>query len=237
MWAIRDFAGRYFSEDGWTDRTRDALLYATCDEAERSMQENGIVDAYCSWAGGDMDWCATCVRWDEAAGRCSALPERPKDAVCVGYEYAGPGGHAAGGGQDKPAGSGGTARRICLNCSHYDPMGVKCQIMPSYNNFTAYDSSCERFSAKPDEPSQSAEHKTPSKLKKELDLRQASRRIPSLPPRLNRVHRRHPRSAHARGVPGVLQGQRHEIRLARAPQGRRRRPRQGARLRRIRRGG
>lgn len=166
MWAIRDFAGRYFSDDGWTDRTRDALLYATCDDAERTMQDNGIVDAYCSWAGGDMDWCATCVRWDDDAGRCSALSERPKDAVCVGYEYAGPGDHSVAGGQDKPTRSGGTVERICLHCSHYDPLSLKCHIRPSYDNFSTHDSSCESFSAKSGEPSQPAEQKMTSKLKK-----------------------------------------------------------------------
>ena len=171
MWAIRDFAGRYFSEDGWTGRTRDALLYATCDEAERSMQENGIVDAYCSWAGGDMDWCATCVRWDEAAGRCSALPERPKDAVCVGYEHAGPRGHAAAGEHDKPGRPGGTAERTCLNCSHYDPMGLKCHILPSYDNYMYYTCSCNNFKDKREDPPQPPDTETTdlkmtSKLKK-----------------------------------------------------------------------
>lgn len=154
MWAIIDFAGRYFSEDGWTDRTRDALLYATCNDAERTMQENDIVDAYCSRAGGDMDWCATCVRWDEAAGRCSVFQEQPKNAVCVGYEYAGSGEHAAAGGQDKPASSGKTARRTCLNCSHYDPMGSKCLILPSYDNYMYHTCSCDNFKEKQEDPSQ-----------------------------------------------------------------------------------
>ena len=89
MWAIMDFAGRYFSDDGWTDRTRDALLYATCDEAERSMQENGIVDAYCIVAGGGGNLCETCVRWDADRGTCGVFPEKPEGAVCAGYEYAG----------------------------------------------------------------------------------------------------------------------------------------------------
>lgn len=73
MWAIRDFAGRYFSEGGWADRTRDALLYATFDEAERSMQENGIVDAHCIFTGGDGDWCQTCARRDPDQGKCPAF--------------------------------------------------------------------------------------------------------------------------------------------------------------------
>ena len=89
MWAIRDFAGRYFSEDGWTDRTRDALLYATCDEAERSMQENGIVDAYCIFAGGDGDWCQTCARWGAGHGKCHAFLDCPERELCLGYEYDG----------------------------------------------------------------------------------------------------------------------------------------------------
>lgn len=89
MWAIMDFAGRYFSCDGWTDRTGDALLYATCGEAERSMQENGIVDAYCIVAGGDGNPCETCIRWDAGRGTCSVFPEKPEGAVCAGYEYAG----------------------------------------------------------------------------------------------------------------------------------------------------
>ena len=61
MWAIKDFAGRYFGSEGWSEYTGDALLYPTCDEAERSMQDNGIVDAYCVYAGGDGSWCKTCV--------------------------------------------------------------------------------------------------------------------------------------------------------------------------------
>lgn len=89
MWAIRDFAGRYFSDDGWTEYTRDALLYATCDEAERSMQENGIVDAYCIFAGGDGDWCQTCAKWDADHGKCPAFLGYPKRELCLGYEYAG----------------------------------------------------------------------------------------------------------------------------------------------------
>lgn len=89
MWAIRDFAGRYFSDDGWTDRTRDALLYATCDDAERSMQENGIVDAYCIFAGGDGDWCQTCAKWKADHDKCYAFLGDPKGALCLGYEYAG----------------------------------------------------------------------------------------------------------------------------------------------------
>lgn len=89
MWAIMDFAGRYFSDDGWTDRTSDALLYATCGEAERSMQENGIVDAYCIFAGDHGNLCETCIRWDADRGTCSVFPEKPEGAVCAGYEYAG----------------------------------------------------------------------------------------------------------------------------------------------------
>lgn len=89
MWAIRDFAGRYFSEDGWTDRTRDALLYDTCDEAECAMQENGIVDAYCIFSGGDGDWCQTCAKWVADHGKCHAFLDFTERDLCLGYEYAG----------------------------------------------------------------------------------------------------------------------------------------------------
>ena len=87
-------------------------------------------------------------------GKCSAFPERPKDAVCVGYEYAGSGEHAAAGGHDKPTGSGGTVERTCLNCSHYDPMGSKCLILPSYDNYMYHTCSCDNFKDKQEGPSQ-----------------------------------------------------------------------------------
>lgn len=166
MWAIRDFAGRYFSEGGWADRTRDALLYATCDEAERSMQENGIVDAYCIFAGGDGDWCQTCAKWDADHGKCPAFLGYPARELCLGYEYDGRAEEQRG--SEEVLGKynkDGTVRRICLNCSHYDPMGVKCQIMPSYDNFTTYDSSCESFSAKPGGPPQTADDATDTRYR------------------------------------------------------------------------
>lgn len=77
MWAIRDFAGRYFSDGGWTEYSREALLYVTCEEAERSMQENGIVDAYCIVAGGDgnrRETCLNCLHYDSKGSKCLILP-------------------------------------------------------------------------------------------------------------------------------------------------------------------
>lgn len=145
MWAIKDFAGRYFGSEGWSEYTGDALLYPTCDEAERSMQDNGIVDAYCVYAGGDSSRCKTCVRWDAERDRCHTFPEKPEGSVCVGYEYSG---------NTDESDKGSSPKKICLNCSHYESRVMKCKIMPSYDNFAYYDYSCDKFDAKSDEPSQ-----------------------------------------------------------------------------------